>query len=242
MNEFTSFANRDVQNLIFVDYNSDKELLNCDFANVTATEVTGDAVFAYGGQGHPKKVGFNGDKGGTLKVETQMQSAKLYSLLSGADILKTAKWLKREVIKATTNSLTLSETPISTSVNIYKIDDDCGTAIVGTVSENTVSGTGIKSGDTYIVYYQVELTNVQNVSIKSTSFPKAVKVYGETWDKTENEDIIAQKMVVYKAQPQNSFSVTHSNSGDPATVTITCDLMADGDNNMLDLIFEDDAA
>lgn len=240
MNEFTSFANRDVNNLNFVTYKTQKPFLYFPFANVTTTDLTGEAVYAYGGQGHPKRVGFNGDRGGTIKIDTQMQSAKLYSLITGADITKTANWLKRVEVVATGSGITLADTPINKSVNVYDINDDCGTPLTVVVKGSTITGEAIKADTEYVVYYQVVLTDVQNISIKSTTFPKAFIIYGDTWDKTADDEIIAQKMIAYKAQPQNNFTVTHSNNGDPATISITCDLMSDGKNNLLDLIFEDD--
>ena len=48
-----NMANREVCDLIFVDYATKKPFLNLDFANVTTTELTGESVFAYGGKGHP---------------------------------------------------------------------------------------------------------------------------------------------------------------------------------------------
>ena len=239
MNEFTTFANRDVSNLILRDYNTKKEFENLDYANVTALDMTGDAVFAYGGQGHPKRVAFNGDKGGTLKIETQMQTAKLYSMMTGANIEKTAKWLKREEIVAGDGTLTLSTAPIEGSVNVYASDDDCGVPITATV-EGTTATAEVTNGDTYIVYYQTELKDVHKLSVKATTFPKAFEIYGDTWYKTEDDVIVSQKMIVYKAQPQTNFSVSWSNSGEPATITITLDLLADKDNNMLDLIFDEE--
>ena len=39
------------------------------------------------------------------------------------------------------------------------------------------------------------------------------------------------------------MSLSFSNNGDPGTITITCDLLADADNNILDLILiEEDAS
>ena len=78
MNNNTTFANREVCDLIFVEYKSKKPFLNLDFANTTTTEMSGEAVYAYGGKGHPKRVTFHGDRGGTIAFETQMKTAKLY--------------------------------------------------------------------------------------------------------------------------------------------------------------------
>lgn len=41
-----NMANREVCDLIFVDYATKKPFLNLDFANVSTTELTGESVFA----------------------------------------------------------------------------------------------------------------------------------------------------------------------------------------------------
>ena len=41
-----NLTNREVCDLIFVDYSTRKPFLNLDFANVTTAELTGESVFA----------------------------------------------------------------------------------------------------------------------------------------------------------------------------------------------------
>ena len=67
-----NMANREVCDLIFVDYENKVPFLNLDFANVSTTELTGESTFAYGGKGYPKRVRFAGEKSGTLTIETQI--------------------------------------------------------------------------------------------------------------------------------------------------------------------------
>lgn len=239
----STMANREVCDLIFVDYNTKAPFLNLDFANTSSTELTGETVFAYGGKGHPKRVSFSGEKGGTLTIETQMQSVKLWQLLTGGTLSAKSKYVTREVLKVVdTKKVTLSEQPAEGStVNIYKIDDDCGTDLKGNVSAKEVTITGeVSTGDTVVVYYTKEVsTGVQAINIKSTNFPKAFTVYGDTYMKTEEDDILPYRLIAYKCVPQSNMSLSFSNSGDPGTITITCDLMADKDNNILDLVLED---
>ncbi len=78
-------------------------------------------------------------------------------------------------------------------------------------------------------------TGVQRINIKSTSFPKNFIVYGDTVMKTENDELLPYKLTAYKVAPQSNMSLSFSNSGDPGTITITCDLMADDNDNILDL-------
>lgn len=243
MNQNTTFANREVCDLIFLEYKTQKPFLNLDFANTTTTEMSGEAVYAYGGKGHPKRVTFHGERGGTIAFETQMKTAKLYSLITGAAIEKSAKFIKREVLTCTTaGELTVTGTPIAGTISVYSADDDCGIELTSvTATGSKVSATGIEKDKEYIVYYITELTDkVLKVNIKSTTFPKAFTVYGETYEKTEDDEIVPYRMVAYKCSPQTNFSLSCANSGDPATITITCDLMADKDDNILDLIWEDE--
>lgn len=235
-----NMANREVCDLIFVDYSTKKPFLNLDFANVTTTELTGENTYAYGGKGHPKRVSFSGEKGGTLTIETQIQTVKLWQLVTGGEVSKTAKFMGREELTVTgdsATSVTLATTPVTGSVVVFKADDDCGTPLITTVSDKTVTITAAKTGDKVIVYYMKELTDkVERINIKSTTFPKNFIVYGDTIMKTEDDEVLPYHLVAYKVAPQSNISLSYSNNGDPASITITCDMMADQDDNILDLI------
>lgn len=235
----STMANREVCDLIFVDYSSKKPFLNLDFANTTTTELTGETMFAYGGKGHPKKVSFAGEKGGTLTIETQMQSAKLWQMITGGDVKQDAKYVKREVLTVTEGKVTLTDTPAAgADIAVYAADDDCGTPLTATAADKVVTITGA-SGNQVIVYYVKEVTtDVKRINIKSTSFPKAFTVYGDTYMKTEDDDILPYRMIAYKCVPQSTMSLSFSNNADPAAITITCDLLADNEDNILDLILE----
>ena len=235
-----NMANREVCDLIFVDYATKKPFMNLDFANVSTTELTGESVFAYGGKGHPKRVQFAGEKGGTLTIETQIQTVKLWQLITGGEVSKSAKFVTRieTVVDNTGAAITLTDTPVVGSVVVFKADDDCGTELPCTVADKVITlTTALTDGDKVIVYYMKEVTSgVQRINIKSTSFPKNFIVYGDTIMKTEDDEILPYKLTAYKVAPQSNMSLSFSNSGDPGSITITCDLMADGDDNMLDLV------
>lgn len=239
----STMANREVQNLIFMDYNTKKPFLNLDFANTTTTELTGETMFAYGGKGHPKRVSFAGEKGGTLTIETQMQSAKLWEMITGGNRSKEAKYVKREECITADNKITLSAAPISKeSCNFYLAENDCqdGSELEFTLEGKDVTFTNVENGASVVAYYTKSVSGkVERISIKADSFPKAFIVEGETYMKTEDDDILAARMVAYKCVPQSQMSLAFANNGEPGAITITCDLMADKDDNLLDLILEE---
>lgn len=231
-----NMANREVCDLIFYDFKTKKPFLNLDFANVTTTELTGESVFAYGGKGHPKRIAFSGERGGTIAIETQIQTVKLWELITGGEVTKSAKFVAREELAATDGKVTLGATPIEGTIVAYAEGDDCGTELETTVAGAEVTITGGATGNV-IVYYMKELTEgVTRISIKSTSFPKNFTVYGDTVVKTEDDEVLPYKLVAYKCAPQSNLTLSYSNTGDPGTVNITCDLLATKDEELLDLI------
>lgn len=241
MTNNVNMTNREVCDLIFVDYTTKKPFMNLDFANVSTTELTGESVFAYGGKGHPKRVRFAGERGGTLTIETQLQTVKLWQMVTGGDFSTSAKFVTRVEETAKQGVITLKDSPAADSVVVYAADDDCGTPLACTVSGNSVTlGDTSKDSLAVIVYYMKTVSSgTQRISIKSTSFPKNFTVYGSTVMNTEDGDVLPYKLIAYKAAPQANLSLSFSNSGDPGSVTITCDLMADNDDNMLDLVLLD---
>lgn len=244
-NAFT-FANREVCDLTICDYTTQRPIHVLDYANATTQEISGEQVYAYGGRGHPRRVTFYGDKGGTLTVETQMMTSQLFSIATGASIETTANFIKRLELTSTSKAITVPEgtTFIDGSVNVYHADDDCGTPVEATYSGSTITLTDGEAEDgDYIVYGVEQLsTGVEKMSIKSTTLPKNVTIYGETLVRAENGQDYPYRMVVYNASPQQTFNFGFANNGDPATITLTFDLLADEDDNIIDLILIDEAA
>ena len=221
-----------------MDYSTKKMFLNVDWANVTSTSFEGDRVFATGGQGAPNRVQFDGSRTGTLTIEAQVYPVKVFQMLSGNDLGKEANFLKREKVKATgTTELTISEAAAGTYVQVFKADDDLGEEITATVSGTTVTAT-VENGSEYIVYYYKKASNPQVIHLDSTHFPKAYRVEGSVPYKTENDEIVEAHPVWYKAAPQASFELSWQNTGDPVSLTMTFDVMADADGNVYAMIYE----
>lgn len=239
MQKNANFANREVADLILSDYTTKMPFLNVDWANVTSTSFEAERVFAKGGKGAPNRVQFDGERTGTLTVEAQVYPVKVFAMLSGNEVGTTADVVKREKIKGGSGSLTLSETPSDDkNVQIYKADDDCGTPIGEIeVSDTTVTATGITEDAEYIAYYYVNIPDAQVINFDSSHFPKSYRVEGSIPFKCEDDTIVESRHIWYKASPQGAFELAWQNTGDPATITMTFDVMADEDGNIYSQIF-----
>lgn len=235
-----TFASREVCDLTFLDYATQKPVLYMDYANTNTVGLTGESVFAYGGKGHPKRVGFNGDRGGTISFETQIATMELYAMVTGGVLKSAAKFLMREELTATSSGISLSDTPVDGSVTVFPAESDCvDSASINdiSVSGKDVSGASITEDSKYIAYYMVNKTDgVQSFKLQSTSFPKEVTIHGYTTVRMEDGTDRAFRMICYKALPQPTLDLSFSNSGDPSTYTITFDLEADGNKDLIEYI------
>lgn len=237
-NKNANFANREVADLMLMDYSTKKMFLNVDWANVTSTSFEGDRVFATGGQGAPNRVQFDGSRTGTLTIEAQVYPVKVFQMLSGNDLGTEANFLKREKITATdTVKLTLTDSAAGTYVQVFKADDDLGTELTATVADKEVTVT-VESGVEYVVYYYKKAAKPQVIHLDSKHFPKAYRVEGSVPYKTENDEIVEAHPIWYKAAPQAAFELSWQNTGDPVSLTMTFDVMADADGNIYDMIYE----
>lgn len=237
-----NMSNKEVADLIFLEYTSQKPYMNLDFANVTTTNLDASREFVTGGQGASNRITFDYGRKGTLKIDTQIATMKLFSMLSGADLATSFKYAKRYELAATAGKLTIpsGDTIVAGTVNVFAELDDCGTALKVTVSNNEITlPSGTTTGN-FIVYAIVNVASgAKSVKFNSKTFPKAFTVYGVTPWKTEDDEIAEMHLTYYKAVPQSTFELAFSNSG-IINMSITCDLLADKNGDIYDMSFVDE--
>lgn len=230
-----NMSNKEVADLIFLEYTSQKPYMNLDFANVTTTNLEASREFATGGQGAPNRVAFDYGRKGTLKIDTQIATMKLFSMLSGADLETSFKYAKRYELPAAGGKLTIPDEIVAGTVNVFAEGDDCGVALEVTVSDKEITlPSGTTTGN-FIVYAIVNVpSGAKSVKFNSKTFPKAFTVYGTTPWKTEDDEIAEMHLTYYKAVPQSTFELAFSNSG-IINMSITCDLLADKNDDIYDM-------
>lgn len=237
-----NMSNKEVADLIFLEYASQKPYLNLDFANVTTTNLEAQREFAAGGQGAPNRIAFDYGRKGTLKIDTQIATMKLFSMLSGADITTSFKHAKRYELTASEGKLTIpaEDMVVAGTVNVFDENDDCGTALEVTVTDNEITlPTDVTTGN-FVVYAIVNVeTGAKSVKFNAKTFPKAFTIYGTTPWNTEDDEIAEMHLTYYKAVPQSTFELAFSNSG-IISMSITCDLLADKEDNIYDMSIVDE--
>ncbi|MDY4495002.1 MAG: hypothetical protein SPE24_09050 [Erysipelotrichaceae bacterium] len=222
--------------------------LKFDTANTTTAGLSGDSVYAMA-KGS-RKIAFANPLEGTMTIEAQVYPFKFFALLSDGTIETSAAYADSQVVTASeAGKLTLSTTKgeiKAGTVFVYPEGQfgDESAAIAGTYTNGKFTETEtvqesqkIKVDSKYEVGYIVTRTKgVKKISFNNQKLPKDYYITQRTLDKDEEGMLTPFVMTAYKASIQRSFDLSFSSEGDPASVTLTFDLMEDKDGNIFDMV------
>lgn len=226
--------------------------LKFDTANTTTAGLSGDSVYAMA-KGS-RKIAFANPIEGTMTIEAQVYPFKFFSLLSDGVIETTAAYADSQVIRCGTEG--------ELDVTVENGEIKAGTVFVypkGQFGDETVAIAGTFSGSKFteteqpehkilvdaeyeVGYIVTRTSDVKKISFNNKKLPKDYYITQKTVDKDEEGLLTPFIMTAYKASIQRNFELSFSSEGDPASVTLTFDLMEDKDGNIFDMIeLTDDA-
>lgn len=208
-------------------------------ANTTTQNITGDSVYAMAKGA--RKIAFDNPMTGTATIEAQVYPFELFSLMNDGTVESTASYPVKGTIEcAVAGELDIPTGAVAGTVFVFAVGDWGGTAIVGTYATDKFTATttsDIEVGTSYEVGYMVSKSSgVKRISFRNDKYPKAYYITMNTVEKAEDETIVPYKMILYKAKPQRNFELSQSSEGDPATITMTFDLLDDKDGNFFDMV------
>ena len=231
-------ANRQVCDVDIRELKTKKPFLFFYTANTTTAVLSGDSVYAM--KKGTRAIAFHNPIEGTMTIECQVYPFKLFALLSDMTIQSTALIAKKETIKCTTGGQLSIANAVAGSVFVYNEGEYGNSAIPGTYATGTFTATtaGNLVANSYyeVAYLLTKTSGVQKVSFNNKKVPKDLFIQMSTLDKDENGVLTPFIMTAYKATVQRNFELSFSSEGDPASITITFDLMEDKDGNVLDII------
>ncbi len=216
-----------------------KPFLFFETANTTTQDISGDAVYAMA-KGS-RRISFANPMEGTATIEAQVYPFELYSLFSDGTVEAAGIYPVRKKIKAESGKITIGDTGVvDSSVFVYAVGNWGETAIAGTCTSGVFTPTqtsDITADTEYEVGYLVSSTSkIKKISFNNKKTPKAYFVTMDTLEKDEDDMLTPYKIIFYKAVPQRNFSLSQSSEGDPASITVTFDLLEDKDGNFVDMI------
>ena len=215
-----------------------------DTANTTTVGLSGDSVYAM--KKGTRAIAFQNPIEGTMTIEAQVYPFKLFSLISDGVVETTGiKTVKTNIVASEEGKITLS---VADNVNVnknslfvYQVGEFGENAITGDYADGVFSSSSIKIGDEYEVGYIVNKTSgVKRVSFNNKKIPKDYFITMSTVDKDEEGTLTPFIITAYKASIQRNLELSFSSEGDPASISLTFDLMEDKNGNVLDMLEDTD--
>lgn len=236
-------ANRQVCDVDIRNLSDKSPFLFFNTANTTTTGITGDSVYARA-KG-VNRIAFPNPIGGTMTIEAQVYPFRLFALYSDGVVRNDATYSVHQTITATTaGSLPIAVTGgtiVSGSVFVTpagEFNED--SVIEGTFADNTFTATTaseIVSGTNYEVGFIVARTSgVNRIEFGNSNVPKDYFITMSTLDKDEDGVLTPFMITAYKAYIQRNFELSFSSDGDPASITMTFDLLEDKNGKFVDFV------
>lgn len=214
-----------------------------DTANTTTAGLTGDAVYAR--TKGLRAIAFHNPLEGTMTVEAQVLPFRVYALFSDGTIESKGVQAVHKTIVATDSTIQIEEnsgTVRAGTVFVYPAGSfgDESAAIAGTFASGTFTPTetsAITKDAEYEVGYIVDrTTGVKKVSFNNKKVPKDYFITMNTVEKDEEGTLTPYIITAYKAAIERNLELSFSSEGDPASLTITFNLLADKDGNVMDIM------
>lgn len=238
-------ANRMVADVDIRILKTKEAFLNFLTANTTTVGLSGDSVYAMAKGA--RRIAFANPTEGTMTIEAQVYPFKFFALLSDGKIHNDAIYAVNAIIKATTAgelplAVAAGNSIVTGTVFVYPKGEfgDNNSAIAGTFANGKFTAeteSDIAVDSEYEVGFVVSReSGVKRISFDNTNLPQDYFITMKTLDKDEEGGMTPFLMTAYKATIQRSFDLSFSSEGDPASVTLTFDLMEDKEGRILDFV------
>ena len=236
-------ANRQVCDVDIRTLKTMAPFLKFDTANTTTAGLSGESVYAMA-KGS-RKIAFPNPLEGTMTIEAQVYPFKFFALLSDGEIETDAAYADTQTVTCETAgelALTVENGTITAgTVFVYPKGSfgEEASSIKGTFSEGKFTAEtteDIAASSEYEVGYIVNRQGVKKISFNNKKLPRDYYITQKTLDKDEEGLLTPFIMTAYKATIQRNFELSFSSEGDPASVTLTFDLMEDKDGNVFDMV------
>lgn len=218
-----------------------------------------ETVYARGGRGNAKLVGFSSNRESTLTLEDAIFDNEAVAMLTGNDLVEGVKIIDRREVKASlSDKITLDKTPVGALINVYKLNPD------GTNGEEFTLGdpvsnpneysiadkqltlnTAVQDGTKFRIYYKVETAaDAKTVKVTSDAFGGTFRVVIDVLVVDEfTKKAFQGQLVVPNAKFEDNFNLSFSADGDPASLTLAMEVLkSPTDTTMWELVIYDDEA
>ena len=242
MSVLREYAIREVALATFYSLENDKPLVFLENLKTSGLENTGETVYARGGRGNPKIVGFSGNREGTVTLEDAVFTNEVLAMMTGNDLITgTQDIYKREILVVADGlKVTLNHTPVGDPIKVaeylankadgteYDKDSTLGAGKYTLTGKEIAFNTGdVVVGDRIVVYYKTATGNESTkITVTANKFAGSFKVVLDCLVRsTLNGRDYAAQIVIYNAKMEDNWGMAFANEGDPAVLNIPLEML-----------------
>ena len=223
------WAIRDAGIATFYDLTTGKPVVTLRTLKTSGLETSGETVYARGGFGNPKLVGFSSNREAKLTLQDAIFDNKALAMLTGNDLIEGATAVSRtEELLVKTNKITLTATPKG-KVYVYKVEADGTMGEELSASEASSKDVTVTASDnTKVMAFYSTTTDATAKTLKVTSdqFGKTFRVVLDCLvrDEFTKSDYAAQ-IEIPNAKFEDSFNLSMAVDGDPAVLHLNMEVL-----------------
>lgn len=240
------YGSREIMNVVLKDIKTGEPVVYLESLTSSSIELVGSTVYARGGKGHPKLIGWDAERDITLTMEDALISKESLAVLTGSKFNKGAKAVhKKEVVTVSGDlKITLQNAPLANQpLFIYKTTD--GTSMKEKVNFSFATQpvspvidlsevSEIAANDKLIVdYYYSASASTQSMTITSDIFPGTYRLEGTTFWRDEDGYDVEAIYTIPKLKINAGFTIAMASSGDPQPFSFTCEALKDKNSTSL---------
>lgn len=254
------WAVRNVAKATFYDIATGKLLTYLENLKSSDIQVTSETVYARGGDGNPKLIGFSSNKEVKVNLSSAIFDNRAMSLLTGNNIVTDAATVyRREIVIVNNGTATLSKTPKDGNLlALYVLGSDgveSTELTVGTpatnedeysISTKTITvHSSIVNGTQLVAYFMVDTANTsQTITVSSDKFPAAFKLVMEVLvTDFATKALYPAQIVIPSAKMEDNWQFSFKPDGDPEPLNLPIEVLKPANSNdMFTLTIYDDNA
>jgi len=229
----------------FVKYKSGdkkgKTFIYSNYATVSTNDWSSEQVYAKSKNVNAIRWDYN--RQSTLKVDMEIFDLRWISMLFGTEFVEgDIDILKREVLTVTDGKATIAGTPVASSLEVYKLDDDGithideltlateATPVAGqyAIAEKviTVDSTDFPNDSQIVVFYLTKKSGAKTLTISGDKFPQNFEIYADTLIRDTNgvDEFVNIHYLNVKAKSQFTLTMDSANI---TTLSIEFDVLKD---------------
>ncbi|MFD0587819.1 hypothetical protein ACFQZE_07375 [Paenibacillus sp. GCM10027627] len=242
---------RDVPKATFVDVVTRKPYFWLQDLKTSGLENTAETVYARGGTGNPKIVGFSSNREARVNLENAVFDNSALAMMTGNSLWTGEKTVQqREVLAVSTNSATLNFTPSNGTgaiIAVFKENPDGSHGTEFTFTSTTLA-TGqysrtakvlsffagdLTAGSKVIVYYNTKTDETaKTITVSSDKFAGSFGLVLDAIVKSpyDKKDYLAQ-INIPTAKMEDNWSLTMAADGDPSVHTMPIEILKPSNSN-----------